>query len=194
MQQSHALWLLIVLSAWPLAAAKSDLPPLETVDNLDLNRYQGRWYEIARLPNRFQDDCAGDVKVRYSLLEDGDVEVVNQCATADGGLKSVTGLARKQDEDGPASRLEVRFAPAWLSFIPQVWGEYYVIDLADDYSWAVVGHPKRSYFWILSRSPNLSEPTIQGILRRAAEQGYSFDNLIRTRHNKIPGEVTDASR
>jgi len=194
MQQTHALWFGILLSALPLGAAKPVLPPLETVDNLDLNRYQGRWYEIARLPNRFQKSCAGDVRVRYSLLQDGQVEVVNQCAEQDGGVKSVTGLARKQDDDGPASKLEVRFAPAWLSFLPMVWGDYYVIDLAEDYSWAVVGHPERTYFWILSRSPSLDEQTIEGILSRAREQGYSFDELIRTRHSQIPGEVSDSSR
>lgn len=184
----------LFLLALPLVAAESVLPPLQTVDNLDLNRYQGRWYEIARLPNRFQEDCARDVQVRYSLLEDGDVEVVNQCTVENGGVKSVTGMARKQDDSGPASKLEVRFAPAWLSFLPMVWGQYEVIDLADDYSWAVVGHPKRTYFWILSRSPSLEESTIEGILRRAREQGYEFNDLVRSRHSRIPGEASQSLR
>ena len=181
----HRALLLAGLLAFvlPAGAAESTQAPLKTVNNLDLERYQGRWYEIARLPNRFQDDCAGDVRVNYTLHPDGRVDVLNQCAKSDGDLMSAQGMARKVDEHGPNSELQVRFAPAWLSFLPMVWGEYYVIDLADDYSWAVVGHPERTYFWILSRSPRLSETVVNDILDRARGQGYTLDDLIRTRHS-----------
>jgi apolipoprotein D and lipocalin family protein len=182
----HALLLAGLLTfGLPACAAESVHAPLKTVENLDLERYQGRWYEIARLPNRFQDDCAGDVRVNYTLRSDGRVDVLNQCAKSDGDLMSAEGVARQVQEDGPNSELEVRFAPAWLSFLPMVWGDYYVIDLADDYSWAVVGHPERTYFWILSRSPRLDETIVNKILDRAKAQGYTFDDLIRTRHSGI---------
>ncbi len=172
-----------------LNAATADLPPLQTVENLDLARYQGRWYEIARLENRFQKACAGDVRVSYSLLDDGRMEVVNQCSEADGALRSAEGMARKAEEGGPASRLQVRFAPAWLSFLPMVWGDYHVIDLAEDYSWAVVGHPERTYFWILSRKPTLDRDVVDGIVKRAQDQGYDLSDLVWTKHGGIPGEV-----
>lgn len=179
----------LLAAAAPMAAARSDEAPLQTVDNLDLERYQGRWYEIARLENEFQEKCARNVRVRYSLRPDGAMEVVNQCDRGDGSLMSAQGLARKQDADGKASKLEVRFAPAWLSFLPMVWGDYYVMDVADDYSWAVVGTPDRDYFWILSRSPRLAETVVRGIVERAEQKGYDLDGLIRTQHSNIPGST-----
>src|SRR5512144_1930437 len=89
--------------------------PLPTPDWVDLARYTGRWYEIARLPNRFQDQCAGDVAATYTLRPDGRVKVVNECRSRDGQITRAEGVAKRADEKGPASRLKVRFAPAWLS-------------------------------------------------------------------------------
>src|SRR5690606_24520544 len=100
------------------------------------------------------------------------------------------GMARKAEEGGPASRLQVRFAPAWLSFLPMVWGDYHVIDLAEDYSWAVVGHPERTYFWILTRKPTLDRDVVDGIVKRAQDQGYELSDLVWTKHGGIPGEVS----
>ena len=152
---------MLVLLA-PLAAAEPARPPLRTVDSLDLSRYEGRWYEVARLPNKFQDACAGNVQVRYTLLENGRVSVFNQCSEADGDLRSVQGVARKATADGPPSRLQVRFAPAWLSFLPMVWADYYVIDLAPDYGWAVVGQPSREYFGCSPVRPGSTRPRSEG--------------------------------
>ncbi|MBI1355050.1 MAG: hypothetical protein GC160_11945 [Acidobacteria bacterium] len=173
-----ALFLLFCWTA--LSAAERSTAPLRTVESFDPARYAGRWYEIARLPNKFQTACAGDVQVRYSLLDDGRLSVYNECREADGDLRSVQGVARRADPDEPASQLEVRFAPAWLSFLPVVWADYQVIDLAPDYSWAAVGEPTRRYFWLLSRAPRLDEGTLKGILQRAEAQGYDLSGLIRT--------------
>jgi apolipoprotein D and lipocalin family protein len=89
---------------------------------------------------------------------------------------SATGAARQVGE----AKLKVRFAPAWLSWLPMVWGDYWVIDLADDYSWAAVGEPGRKYFWILSRTPDMEEGVFQGIVERAEKQGYDLAGLVRT--------------
>jgi len=177
---------ILTLMAAPLLASEANSPSLAVVPELDLQRYAGRWFEIARLPNRFQTSCAGEVTATYRIRRDGRIDVINECSTEDGGVKSATGLAKISDAP---QKLKVRFAPAWLSFLPMVWGDYWVIDLADDYSWAVVGEPGREYFWILAREPRLPEETIQGIVERAEKQGYDLSSMTRTRQ-RSPVEVT----
>ena len=155
--------------------------PLETVPAVDLQRYSGTWYEIARLPNRFQANCAGDVTATYTIDGDGYV-VVNRCRNVKGEIVEATGRARRAASDGPSSQLEVRFAPAVLSFLPFVWGKYWIIDLSPDYQYAVVGEPKREYLWILSRSSTLPDTTLKSILNRVEQQGYDLRELIFTKH------------
>src|SRR5919205_1829181 len=98
-------------------------PEPEAVSSVDLSRYQGKWYEIARFPNRFEKSCAGDVTATYRLATDGGINVLNECRKANGEIKRAEGKARKADKNGPTSKLEVRFAPAFLSFLPVVWGD-----------------------------------------------------------------------
>ena len=157
---------------------------LSVVPNVDLSRYIGTWYEIARLPNKYQKDCVGDVAATYSLLDDGEIKVVNQCRKESGELTHVEGRARQASAEGPNSKLEVRFAPAFLSFLPFVWADYWIIELAPDYSYAVIGGPSRKYLWILARSPRMDEETLSAILARARQQGFESDAVIRTRHTQ----------
>ena len=177
--------LLALLTVAASFGAEANLPELRTVDTVDLDRYMGRWFEIARLPNRFQNDCTGDVTAHYSLIEDGKLRVVNECRKAGDKLMSAEGAARRA---GPA-KLEVRFAPAWLGFLPAVWGDYWVIDLADDYSWAVVGERGRKYFWVLARLPRMDEEVLRGIIERAEEQGYELSTMVRTEHEDRVSEA-----
>jgi apolipoprotein D and lipocalin family protein len=174
---------LVALASCVLAvsasAGKESSAPMHTVSEVDLERYDGRWYEIARLPNKFQDDCTGNVTADYVLREDGRVSVVNRCDTADGKGEEAEGVARVVDEVSNA-KLEVRFAPAFLSFISAVWGDYWVIDLAPDYGYAVVGEPRRRYLWILSRTPQLEQAMLEAILERIETQGYDRNHLIFT--------------
>ena len=167
----------------PPRAEKETMTPVPT---LDLQRYTGTWYEIARLPNPFQRKCARSVVVRYGLREGGRLDVLNECAEADGRIRRASGVARLADPQGPPSKLKVRFAPAILSFIPSVWGDYWVLDLAPDYSYAVVGEPKGRYLWILSRSPRMPEPLYAEILGRAA-RFYDISRVVRTVHAEPPG-------
>lgn len=151
---------------------------LEVVPSVDLKRYSGLWYEIARLPNWFQKDCDGDVTATYTLLDDDEIKVVNRCRKEDGETKEAEGRARRASDDEPNSKLKVRFAPAFLSFLPFVWGNYWIIDLAPDYSFAVIGEPDGRYLWILARTPKLDETTLETILGRVREKGYDLANLI----------------
>jgi apolipoprotein D and lipocalin family protein len=152
------------------------LAPVRTVPSVDLDRYAGDWFEIARYPNRFQRQCVGDVRANYARRPDGRVDVVNRCRTADGETEA-RGVARIVDERTFA-KLKVRFAPAWLSFLPVVWGDYWIIGLAADYSWAVVGDPDREYLWILARSAHLDAESVAAARAVARDNGFDVDRLV----------------
>ncbi|HEY0172152.1 MAG TPA: lipocalin family protein [Pyrinomonadaceae bacterium] len=169
---------LLALAAVVKADKKRE--PLRVVPSVDPGRYAGTWYEIARLPNRFQTKCAGDVAATYTLRSDGGLDVLNRCRKVDGQLTSVKGRARVADGRGPNSKLEVRFAPGYLSFLPFVWGDYQVIDLAPDYSYALVGEPGRKYLWVLSRTPRMDDETYARAVARGAAEGFDVSRLMRT--------------
>jgi apolipoprotein D and lipocalin family protein len=154
--------------------------PLPTQDWVDLARYAGRWYEIARLPNRFQDQCEGDVAATYTLRPGGRVSVVNECRKRDGQTTRAEGVARRADQQGLASRLKVRFAPAALSFLPFVWGDYWILELDREYRYAVVGDPARKYLWILGRSPEMDAATYESLVAAARRMGFDTPRLVRT--------------
>ena len=159
-------------------ALSASAPPVRTVPSVDLNQYAGDWFEIARFPNRFQRRCLGDVRATYARHPDGRVEVVNRCRTTDGETEA-RGIARVADEQSFA-RLKVRFAPAWLSFLPLVWGDYWIIGLAPDYSWAVVGDPGREYLWILARTPQLDDAAGAAARAVARNNGFDLTRLVPT--------------
>ena len=162
-----------------LGAARPQAP-VEAVPAVDLDRYSGLWYEIARLPNKFQDDCACCVTATYTRREDGRLTVVNACRTADGKPNAVEGEAKLAKEDGPNSKLKVRFAPKFLSFLGFVWGDYWVLDLVEDYSHALVGSPDRGYLWVLSREPTMEGRTYAGILEKAEIMGFDVPRIQKT--------------
>ena len=166
--------LCLTASIIPLTAiAEDNAPPLQTVDHVDLNRYMGKWYEIASFPQWFQKNCVAS-SATYTLRKDGDVDVVNQCREKilDGKIKDAKGKAWVVDRRSNA-KLKVRF------FWPFS-GDYWIIDLGTDYEYAVVGHPKRNYLWILSRSTKMDPATYAGILERLKKQHYDLDRLKST--------------
>lgn len=174
------------MAAVTLPAHATETPPLETVASVDINRYTGRWYQIAFYPNRFQQQCTGNVTADYRLLYYGRIEVINQCATASGTDK-VVGEARLQQprflgiplgKPFSTARLEVRFAPAIISWFPGVWAPYWVIQLADDYRYAVVSEPTREYLWILARTPTLTAQDYAAIKTRLQAQGFDVSKLV----------------
>ncbi len=147
--------------------------PLTVVDTVNVNRYLGKWYEIASYPAWFQKGCTGTT-AEYSLLPDGKIQVVNRCHkdSLTGPLKESKGKAEVVDTATNA-KLKVWF------FWPFK-GNYWIIDLSPDYQWAVVGEPSRKYLWILSRSPSMNEAVYQGILKRLPPKEYDPDKLRRT--------------
>lgn len=175
--------LIPILAVTAVLASAAIPKTLEVAPSVDLSRYAGRWYEIARLPNRFQNSCAGDVVAAYSLVEGGQLKVVNQCRQNNGQTTSAEGEARLAGKSGPNSKLKVRFAPVWLSWLPMVWGDYWIIDLAPDYSFSVVGTPDRKYLWILSRTPQMDDAIYQRIVKQTAAKGFDVPRLVRTRQS-----------
>ncbi|MGE5815344.1 MAG: lipocalin family protein [Acidobacteriota bacterium] len=168
-----------------MALGTSPETPVRTVPSVDLERYLGRWHEAARLPNRFQKDCASDVTADYSRRDDGRIRVVNRCRRADASTIEAEGVARVVDEKTNA-KLKVRFAPSWLSVFPFVWGDYWIIALADDYSYAVVGAPNRDYLWFLSRTASMPDAAWEAAERAAKENGFDVARMIRTKSSPHP--------
>jgi len=177
------MMLLGVLMMAPVQGQKPD--PVRTVDAVDLGRYVGDWFEIARYPNWFQRSCAGDVLASYAQRSDGRIDVVNRCHDADGHVMEARGVARVTDTRTSA-KLKVRFAPAALSFLPFVWGDYWILGLADDYTWAVVGSPDRKYLWILARTPALDSERLASAMSAARADGFDVDRLVMTRQMSKP--------
>ncbi len=177
-------------------AARRPNKPLATVPHVDLGRYAGLWFEIARLPISTESRCERDVTAHYEV-RDGALRITNRCRRASGRLKTATGHARLVDHRTNA-KLQVSFAPSFLDPLPFVWADYWILELADDYSAAMVGTPDRRYLWLLSRTPTLPGTALNAFLARAEQQGYDTDKLEYTEHTirhapPTPAAVADTS-
>lgn len=169
-----ALFLLITPQ---VQARESDKP--RTVDFVDLSRYAGDWYEIASIPQRFQEQCVADVMAQYSLLDNGTVKVVNSCLNENGDREKAEGRAIVVDRNTNA-KLKVTFAKL-IKWIFTLGGDYWIIQLSEDYRYAVVGHPTRTFGWILSREPYLTDPDLKEIESQLKTQGYDTCRLLTTK-------------
>lgn len=155
------------------AADSEPVPPVRSVTPVhavDLGRYTGLWHEIARIPNRFQRQCARDSLAVYTLRGDGTLGVLNQCRKRDGAVEEARGVARVVD---PVSRARLKVSlVSFLGWRP-FWGDYWIIGLDPDYGWAVVGDPGRRFGWILARSTTL-DPAAQSAIEVVLERnGYN---------------------
>ncbi len=151
-------------------------PPLQTVPSVDLTRYAGKWYEIAKYPNWFQRNCAGGTTAEYTPNPDGSIRVVNRSRDKRGKPIAVDGRATVVPDSGNA-KLKVSFGGPFS-------GAYWVIGLDEkNYTWALVGHPSRQFLWVLARQPELPAATYAGILDLAAHRGYDPKRIVRTPQN-----------
>lgn len=184
--------ILIALTLSAAAFGQTKEAALQTVPKVDLNKYAGKWYEIAKYPNRFQKKCVGNTTATYTLKGDGEIEVLNQCIKKDGLVDTAKGEAKVADKTTNA-KLKVRFAPGALSWLPFVWGNYWIIELGPNYEYTVIGEPGRDYFWILSRKPEMNDATFQAILRRAEAAGFNPAKVERTPQNveALKGDVIE---
>lgn len=163
-----------------VTATGSRKDELEVVPSVDLSRYVGKWYEIARLPNRFQKKCADSVTANYTLRSDGSIQVVNRCRTASGEFTTATGKAKIADKKTNA-KLKVTF------FWP-FYGKYWILDLGQNYEYAVIGEPGRDYLWILSRTPQMDEALYQRLLAKMQARGFDTTRMIKTTPTAPPAQ------
>lgn len=162
-----------VAVAYAKKKKQDNYPPLEVVQNIDLDKYLGEWYEISRLPASFEKDCYGS-KAEYTRNEDGSIKVVNSCHKQDirGPLKVTTGKAYVPDPKTKA-KLKVQF------FWPFK-GDYWILDIGPQYEYALVGEPSRKNMWILSRTPEIELDALKTLVNKAKEKGFDTDKLIYT--------------
>lgn len=173
--------LLAVGFAAQAAAPPASAPALpSTVARVDTARYAGTWYEIARVPNTFQRQCAGDVSATYAMRGDGSLAVLNRCRRADGSVDEARGIARPQGGDRSGARLEVSFLPAWLQWLPLGWGDYWIVALDPEYRVAAVSDRKREYLWVLAREPQIEAERYETLLAQLRAEGFAVERLVRT--------------
>ena len=152
--------------------------PVKAVESVQLEKYIGLWYEIAKIPNRFQNSCYKNTTAFYELRKDGRINVINSCVKKDGSVIQAKGIARIADPSNAKLKVSfVRFLGVSL-----FWGDYWIIGLDEDYRYAVVGVPSRKYGWILSRTPVLEDEDLLHINNLLINQGYNPDDFIKTRH------------
>jgi len=151
-----------------------DATPLQTVAHVDLNRYIGTWYEIAKIPNSFQRQCQCGTTAQYALLPDGRIEIINACVKKDDSISRAAGIARVVDANSNA-KLKISFVS--LLGIRLFWGDYWIIGLDENYQWAIVGTPGRKYGWILGRAPILNESTLKKIYEQLDTLGYNPEDF-----------------
>ena len=157
-----------------ICLAKEKHNTLEVVPHVELEKYLGKWYEIAHLPARFQEGCT-DTSATYTLSEDGSISVLNECIR-NGKMKRAKGKAKVVDKHSGA-KLKVTF------FWP-FYGDYWIIDLGKDYDYAVVGTPNRKYLWILSRTPQMDDKLFSQLVESVKSKGFDLNNLIKTNHKE----------
>lgn len=167
-----SLAVLTIAMSSVVGGCNSFYPPLKVVDAVDIERYIGRWYEIARYPNSFERGCAG-VTADYASRADGRISVLNTCRDGglDGDTRTIQGVARIVD-DTTNARLAV-------SFFWPFEGAYWILELGESYDYAVVGEPSRNFLWILSRTPVMDSQVYDGILSRLPDLGYDPERLER---------------
>lgn len=172
-QSLAALRSLVARGLTPSTTRRQRLPPLQTVPKVDLERYLGKWYEIASFPQSFQRGCVATT-AEYRRRGDGAIGIINRCriGSLDGPEKVARGRARVDDK---ATNAKLK-----VSFFGPFWGDYWVIELGTGYEYAVVGHPSRDYLWILSRTPAIESDLYDDILARLMGHGYDVTRLRRT--------------
>ena len=178
MRTFQPVWLVCFIVVLASCAGMQSREPVPTVSSVDLVRYAGTWYEIARLPMWFQRHCV-DSKAVYTTRPDNKIGVHNECVTDSGKLDQVDGIATVVDTKTNA-RLTVTFDNFFARLVgPSREGNYWIVDLDPDYTVAMVGTPDRRYLWILTRTPQLNEAMYQQLVAKAQRLGFPVPELIK---------------
>ena len=171
--------ILLGLAATTMVYAQAK--PLHVADKVELDKYLGVWYEIARKPMSFQNQCDSNVTATYTLNENGNVLVDNRCTMKDGQQSHAIGEAFVQNAPFN-TKLKVSFLPEAIRWLPAGRGDYWILKIDENYQTVLVGEPSRKYMWVLSRDPHLDQHVVNEYLDYAKSVGYDLKNLIRTKH------------
>lgn len=159
------------------ARAQEAAGPEAPSPGLEPERFAGTWYVLAAIPDRFHLECGRAATVTYTLLPDHRFRVQNRCLSGQGSVHQAEGVARLPAGEGLPDRLELRYAPDWLDWLPLAWSEILVFGIAPDYRSALAATPDREYLWLLSRSPVLGQPDYERLMALARRQGFEVDRL-----------------
>lgn len=156
------------------AGQSSNDVPVETAEFIDLQKYVGKWYEVASIPQFFQRKCARNTVAEYAFAEKGRIQVLNSCENSEGERISAEGRAKVVDQE-TNSKLKVTFVKlgGWI-FVPG--GNYWILDVDPNYEVALVGDPSREYAWILSRTPSLSKEKM--VIAEAFFRAQGYDTCL----------------
>ena len=171
--------ILLGLAATTMVYAQAK--PLHVADKVELDKYLGVWYEIARKPMSFQNQCDSNVTATYTFNENGNVLVDNRCTMKDGQQSHAIGEAFVQNAPFN-TKLKVSFLPEAIRWLPAGRGDYWILKIDENYQTVLVGEPSRKYMWVLSRDPHPDPRVVNEYLDYAKSVGYDLKNLIRTKH------------
>ena len=172
---------LIGLGMATMAYAKNK--PLHTIEKVELDKYLGVWYEVARKPMYFQNKCDRDVSATYTLNENGNIGVDNRCYTKDGQLNQSIGEAFIKNAPFN-TKLKVSFLPESVRWLPVGRGDYWILKIDDAYQTVLVGEPRRRYLWVLSRSAQPDQAVVKEYLDYAQSIGYDIGDVIHTKQTQ----------
>ncbi len=164
--------------------AKNAKKALASAAHVDLDRFVGSWFEVARLPDRQDKDCVSDARVTYARTDNG-LRLLSLCRRDNGTIRRSTGRAKLAD-DATQARFKISYSHSALDALPFVWSDYTIIDVADDYSTAIVGAADRKHLWFLARQPAVADPAHQDFMNKARAQGFDTSALVYTRHTSAP--------
>jgi apolipoprotein D and lipocalin family protein len=170
---------------------KDEKVPVTTVPDLNLDRYLGKWYQIATIPASFQRDCVKNTTAEYSKIDNNLIKVENRCEKEDGKISIANGAARLNPQSNSPGKLQVSFLNVLGYWIWNFGGNYWVMDLGksdEEYDYSVVGDPTRQYLWILARKPQLALEELKRIRDKIKDQDYDLEKIMVTQAGELNGK------
>ena len=174
-----------MLGCTTMVFSEKEVETVKDID-IDIDKYMGDWHQVATTLPWFQKKCIKNTKANYERVR-SEIKVTNSCTKKDGTKNIAHGRARLNNKFNEASKLQVTFVKIFRKWFWLFGGDYWIMDIDKEYSYSVVGDPKRKYFWILSRKPLMSLPMFQKLEKRIRNQGYDTCKIKITQEGELKG-------